>query len=85
MSNIKIGIKMRVNPEQSKKVQEICFKNGINWEHWNREPRYIEEPFLFITKDGLSWLGIKQEDFFLKQDKEEVNPEFFIRTNGSLI
>jgi hypothetical protein len=28
---IKTNIKMRVNPEQSKRVQEICFENGIEW------------------------------------------------------
>jgi hypothetical protein len=28
---IKTNIKMRVTPEQSKKVQEICFENGIEW------------------------------------------------------
>lgn len=36
---IKTNIKMRVTPEQSRKVQEICFENGIDWLNVGR--RYI--------------------------------------------
>ena len=28
---IKRNIKMKVTPEESKQVQEICFANGISW------------------------------------------------------
>jgi hypothetical protein len=31
---MKTNIKMRVTPEQSKKVQEIVFTNGGKWAGW---------------------------------------------------
>ena len=81
---IKTNIKMRVTPEQSKKVQEICFESGINWGFNDKQIRYIEEPFIFIEK-SLAWLGYRQEDCFNDNDLEEINANFFIRTNGTCI
>ena len=90
---IKTNIKMRVTPEQSKKVQEICFENGIFWNTSTRKDvldtrgkfLYIENT---ITHD-VPWENgndiIEMEDFFKKNDLLEINPDFFIRTNGTCI
>ena len=43
---IKTNIKMRVTPEQSAKVQEICFKNGINWGFSDDIVLYKDEPYI---------------------------------------
>ena len=71
---IKTNIKMRVNPEQSKKVQEICFKNGIFW-RIRKEVRYLNEPFLFID-DSISFMYSVEEEDFLKDGDEEVDADF---------
>ena len=81
--SIKTNIKMRVTPEQSKKVQEICFENGIYW-RMNREPVYLNEPFLFIN-NIISLMYSTEEENFLKDEDEEVSAELFIRTNGTCI
>ena len=81
---IKTNIKMRVTPEQSAKVQEICFKNGINWGFSDDTIIYEDEPYIFIEKENcLRWLGENQNDSFIKAKEEEIDPELFIRTNGS--
>lgn len=49
MSKIKTNIKIRVTPEQSKKIQEICFENGIYWVT-DRKIDRLNEPFLFIDE-----------------------------------
>lgn len=83
---IKTNIKMRVTPEQSAKVQKICFKNGIDWGFSDDTIIYEDEPYIFIEKENcLSWLGENQNDSFMKADEEEIDPELFIRTNGSCI
>lgn len=76
---------MRVNPEQSKKVQEICFENGLGWSFTNTIARHINEPFLFVNKDYLAYASISQEGYFNKASYEEVSAELFIRTNGTCI
>lgn len=85
---IKTNIKMRVNPEQSAKVQEICFKNGIEWKSKLKAKTltFINEPFIFVKENKyLTWLGENQNDSFMKAKEEEIDPELFIRTNGSCI
>ena len=82
---IKTNIKMRVTPEQSKKVQEICFENGIEWGFTGSIVVSTDEPLLFIKKGGLSCVGISQEEFFNNASCEEVSAELFIRTNGTCI
>ena len=47
---IKNNIKMRVTPEQSVKVQEICFKNGINW-GLDNTVMCEDKPYIFIEKE----------------------------------
>ena len=82
---IKTNIKMRVTPEQSAKVQEICFKNGIDW-GLDNTVMYEDEPYIFIEKGKeLSWLNEHQNDNFIRAKEEEIDPELFIRTNGSCI
>ena len=39
---MKTNIKMRVTPEQSKSVQEICFENSINWHIERNESLFAE-------------------------------------------
>ena len=81
---IKTNIKMRVTPEQSAKVQEICFENGISWGFNDKQIRYTEEPLILI-EDSLSWLGDNQKDFFNNNALQEINAQLFIRTNGTCI
>ena len=75
---MKTNIKMRVTPEQSKKVQEIVFANGgiISEELSGRE-------FLFLWDDFELVFGYEEE--FEEEDEqfEEVDADLFILTNGT--
>ena len=71
---IKTNIKMRVAPEQSAKVQEICFNNNIYWSGKIIEKQKKANCFLCVGS-ALFWGYIG----------EEIDPELFIRTNGSCI
>lgn len=82
---IKRNIKIRVTPEQSKKVQEICFENDIEWAS-GKFLEFLDEPFLFISNHGImGYLSASQEELFVKDKNEEVSAELFIRTNGTCI
>ena len=84
---IKTNIKMRVTPEQSAKVQEICFENGIDWQVPKAKAKTltcINEPFIFVKENKyLTWLAKGEESSFMKAQEEEIDPDLFIRTNGS--
>ena len=78
---IKTNIKMRVTPEQSAKVQEICFKNGIFWGNGEKEIKYENGVFLFILDDKtIACSNFKSA--FIEAEVEEIDPELFIITNG---
>ena len=83
---IKTNIKMRDTPEQSVKVQEICFKNGIDWGSGENKAIYINEPFITISSEkDIRWTGKDRESIFIEAKEKEIDPELFIRTNGSCI
>ena len=85
MGKIKTGIKMKVNPKQSIKVQEICFENDVDIE-WASGTyiKHIDKPFLYINDSHL--LGYGEEFHLFSVDKnEEVSAELFIRTNGTCV
>ena len=83
---IKTNIKMRVTPEQSAKVQEICFNNGIDWVSRENKAIYINEPFITISSEkDIRWTGKDRESIFIEAKEKEIDPELFIRTNGSCI
>lgn len=79
---IKTNIKMRVTPEQSKKVQEICFENGIYWAGENKNKVRVYSNFLYIrgliTHDSLN-----NFTYFKEAKEEEIDADLFIRTNGT--
>jgi hypothetical protein len=76
MIKIRRGIKLKVNPEQSRKVQEICFENGVEW-FSGRSIGHLDEPFLFIDK-YISFMNEAEGEHFLKNVNEEVSAELFI-------
>ena len=79
---IKTNIKLRVTPEQSKAVQKICFANGIGWQQ-ELSLKFLASPYLFIHDNFLS--STHSTRFYNTQKKEEVDPDLFIRTNGTCI
>ena len=71
---IKTNIKMRVTPEQSTEVQEICFENDINWKtSENGNVQFIDKPFLFID-ECISFMGEDEYEDFLEEENEEIDP-----------
>ena len=73
---MKTNIKIRVTPEQSKKVQEICFENGIEWINAGR--RYIGNIIILYIGKVLMFSGVEFPEAF-----KEIDADLFIRTNGN--
>lgn len=84
MSKIKTGIKIRVTPEQSRKVQEICFENDISWGNKRKQITHEKEPYLFIDK-YITYMAKYEERDFCNTPNKEVSAELFIRSNGACI
>ena len=79
---IKTNIKMRVTPEQSRKVQEICFENGIYWAGENKNKVRVYSNFLYIR--GLITHDTSNNFIYFNDAKEEeIDADFFIKTNGT--
>ena len=71
---IKTNIKMRVTPEQSRKVQEICFENGFVWATSGKK-----------FQDFYEWIYIDKEKLYCYSSliNEEISADLFIKTNGT--
>lgn len=78
---IKQNIKMRVTPEQSKRVQEICFKNGICWIVGRNIIQYENKKYLYLSDKYITF-GDTYE-YFEEHDVKEIDADLFIRTNGT--
>ena len=78
---IKQNIKMRVTSEQSKKVQEICFENGIYWEVDRNTTRCENKKYLYLNDEYITF-GDTYE-YFEEHDAKEIDAALFIRTNGT--
>ena len=48
------NIKLKVTPEQSRKVQEIAFKNGVYWLTNRNVVSYENKPYLYIRRGYIS-------------------------------
>ena len=78
------NVKIRVTPEQSSKIQEICFQNGVFWrlQIGAGDISYTNEPFLFIDKE-ITFEEANEEHYFRTHRFREVLADLFIRTNGT--
>ena len=75
------NIKLKVTPEQSRKVQEICFSKGIVW-GTGTSVQYTEAPYLYI--EGGRYLSYGCEYKFYENNKrKEMDANLFIQTNGT--
>lgn len=81
---MKTNIKMRVTPEQSRSVQEICFDNGIKWNDGSRWVLKENEPYLFILQEGaLIYKSLNEYNEYNLRPEKEIDADLFIRTNGT--
>ena len=76
---------MRVTPEQSVKVQEICFSAKMQVS--DCISKIGENHFLYVFDKRLGYDYMISEDNFYNNysNMQEIDPELFIRTNGSCI
>jgi hypothetical protein len=80
---MKTGIKMKVNQEQSAKIQEIVFANGGCWQGGNVEVQLTDQPFLCLCDEKyITW--ILWESMFEQMENEEVTADSFIANKGKL-
>ena len=75
-------IKLKVTPEQSRKVQEICFSKGIVWGAAGGTVSYTDAPYLYIT-NGRSLTYGHEYPLFLTDKRKEMDANLFIQTNGT--
>jgi hypothetical protein len=71
-----VSIKLRVTPEQSRKVQETCFKHGVYWCNGDKEVLKTDKTFLYINEGILEYGGT--EYFFNEQENTEVTYQEFM-------
>ena len=76
------NIKLRVTPEQSRKVQEICFSKGIVWRSTGDTISYTTAPHLYITDGRRLTYGYNYHSFLIDK-REEMDANLFIQTNGT--
>lgn len=82
MNRIKTGIKLQVTPEQSKRVQEICFENGIYWASKNKNKVIVYSNFLYI-RGHITHDSLNNSTYFKDAKEEEIDADLFIKTNGT--
>ena len=75
------NIKLKVTPEQSRKVQEICFSKGITW-GVGFSIGSTNAPYLYI-KDGRRLSYGYDYMRYSANRKEEMDANLFIQTNGT--
>lgn len=80
---MKTNIKMKVTLEQSIKVQEICFANGIIWTHKVKQLTNLHLPYLYICDIKGIYATLDIECFNGHKEYEEMDADLFIRTNGT--
>ena len=73
------NIKLKVTPEQSRKVQEICFSKGIVWGTTRDRVSYTDAPILYITAGRFLTYG----HAYPIDRREEMDANLFIQTNGT--
>ena len=78
---IKRNIKMRVTPEESKRVQEICFANGIIWVDDTSKIALTNKVYLLIYTN-IRWCF---EHEYYDSSLEEVDASLFIKTKGTCV
>lgn len=79
---MKTNIKIRVTPEQSKIVQDICFKNGIEWRNNENFIKNLDCKYLYVDYRGICASNdIKCYNYYTKL--QEIDADLFIRTNGT--
>ena len=76
------NIKLKVTPEQSRKIQEICFSKGISWGAAGCTVSYTDAPYLYIT-DGRRLTYGRDYHLFTTDRREEMDANLFIQTNGT--
>ena len=76
------NIKLKVTPEQSRKVQEICFSKGIVWGADGDIVSHTYAPYLYITDGRILTYGHDYR-FFLTNRRDEMDANLFIQTNGT--
>ena len=76
------NIKLKVTPEQSRKIQEICFSKGIVWGAAGDTVSYTDAPYLYIT-NGRSLTYGRDYHLFTTDRRQEMDANLFIQTNGT--
>lgn len=74
---IEQNYKLRVTPEESEKVQEVCFLYGVGW----LDGPYVqitEAPFLYIYEDVIRMDYILGDEWFKNHKNTEITPQDFL-------
>ncbi len=83
MSFINYDVKIQVTPEESKLIQEICFKNGVTWRDGSKNVDLIDKPYLYIFDNKVMGFGSNQS-YFNTSSELEIKATDFILTEGTM-
>lgn len=83
MSFINYDVKIQVTPEESKLIQEICFKNGVTWRDGSKNVDLIDKPYLYIFDNKVMGFGSNQS-YFNTSPELEIKATDFILTDGTM-
>ena len=76
------NIKLKVTPEQSSKIQEICFSKRVLWRSTGDTVSHTYAPYLYIT-NGISLTYGHDYHLFFTDKRKEMDANLFIQTNGT--
>lgn len=76
------NVKLKATPEQSRKVQEICFSKGVVWRQARNVISYTDAPYLHIT-DGRIITYERDYRLFTTDRRQEMDANLFIQTKGT--
>ena len=83
MSFINYDVKIQVTPEESKLIQELCFKNGVTWRDGTKYVDLIDKPYLYIYTNKVMGFGSNQL-YFDTSPELEIKASDFILTYGTM-
>lgn len=83
MSFINYDVRIQVTPEESKLIQEICFKNGVTWRGGTKNVDLIDKPHLYIYTNKVMEFGSNQL-YFDTSSELEIKASDFILTHGTM-
>lgn len=74
--------KIRVTPEQSHQIQQICFENGLEWADGNKDIQALHAKYLYVDNKKLRYT-YNAKEYFISVNLPEISSELFLIKYGN--